>query len=153
MDTILQNRIIITNDDGEPREYFFEKPLDEPVANSDQPVASKYLYQLERKLVHFLGRAVTNKVQAGNVNLPTSSAVFDKIAEVTKINPATVPDRCSFVYYNRDTGKLCYYDTNDVLHDLSITPSQGGASISYDASTHSVVFGGSENTGISEVTP
>ena len=141
----LQTRIVITDAGGNPTEYVIAETLQEPLANSDKPVASRYIYLLERKLNHFIGRGVTNKVQAGNNNVPTSSAVYDKINSMAKIDPDTVPNGCSFTYYNRDDGKLYYYDADDVLHELSITGSDiGGSTVSYDSSTHSIVFGSSE---------
>ena len=131
MDTILQNRIVITDDEGNPREYFIEKPLPYPEADSDRSVASSYLYQLERKLVHFLGRGVTNQIVAGNVNVPTSSAVWDKINEINGINPSNYPDGCTVVYvkYNSD-GTLCYVDpTNQETITINTSGNQGNATI------------------------
>lgn len=142
MDTILQNRIVITDNENNPREYFFEKPLPYPEAGSDRPVESDYLYQLERKLVHFLGRGVTNRVFAGNVNVPTSSAVYDAIKNLSGLDPVNVPSGYTLTFRGADN-KLYYLD-GDTLVEIPITSGQNpqySVNVEYNENNHSLVYG------------
>lgn len=141
MDTILQNKIAITDNEGNPREYFFEKPLPYPEAGSDQPVESNYLYQLERKLVHFLGRGVTNIVAAGNVNVPTSSAVYDMIKSMSKLDPSDFPNNSTVLYVNKTNGTLWYNDGTELKQlIISGNNTQTDIALSYNQNESSLVF-------------
>lgn len=143
--TKLTNKIKIVDSNNIEREYEFPI-LQEPDATSDYPVSAKYLYLLERKLNHFICRGVTNQIAAANNNVPTSSAVYDKIASLTKINPATVPTGCSFAYYDRLNNRLCYYDVNDVLQIINITGQgpQYNVNVEYDDNNHSLIYGAAQ---------
>lgn len=147
MDTILQNRIVITDNGGNPREYFFEKPLPYPEAGSDQPVESDYLYQLERKLVHFLGRGVTNIVAAGNVNVPTSSAVYDMIKSMSKLDPSDFPNNSTVLYVDK-TNETLWYNNGTELKQLIISGNntQTDIALSYNQNESSLIFTPSQNS-------
>lgn len=134
----LQNKIKI---DGV--EYEIAKTLDAPASGSDKPVSSNYIYNLVRQLNGFIGKSVTTNIEAGNNNVPTSAAVYNKIQSLSGLDPANVPSGCTLVFRYTD-GNL-YYQSGDSLIKINIT---GGpvvpANVTYNETYHSLVYGASQ---------
>ena len=147
MATELQNKIWITNGDKVKTEYVFNETVSQPFPstdpNGDKPIASSYIYELQALLNGFLGRQVTNKIQAGNINVPTSEAVYTKVQNLSNLDPANIPDGCVLVFRHTD-GNL-YYQSGDSLIKINIT---GGpvvpANVTYNETYHSLIYGASQ---------
>lgn len=110
----LQNKIKING-----VEYEIAKTLDAPASGSDKPVSSNYIYNLVRQLNGFIGKSVTTNIEAGNNNVPTSAAVYNKMQSLSGLDPANVPSGCTLVFRHTD-GNL-YYQNGDELTLINIT--------------------------------
>lgn len=132
----LQNKIKING-----VEYEIAKTLDAPASGSDKPVSSNYIYNLVRQLNGFIGKSVTTNIEAGNNNVPTSAAVYNKIQSLSGLDPANVPSGCTLVFRYTD-GNL-YYQNGDELTLISIAGQSPSTAINvdYDENNHSLVYG------------
>ena len=138
MANILQNKVKING-----IEYMFNV-LESPEPENNTPVSSKYIYQLVRQLNGFIGKAVTDKIEISNKNVPTSSAVYTAIKNLTTLDPINVPSGYTLVFRGID-GKL-YYQNGNELTLINVT-GQGpltAVNVDYDENNHSLVYGSSQ---------
>lgn len=134
----LQNKIKIND-----VEYEIAKTLDAPASGSDKPVSSNYIYNLVRQLNGFIGKSVTTNIEAGNNNVPTSAAVYNKIQSLSGLDPANVPSGCTLVFRHTD-GNL-YYQSGDSLIKINITSGPVvPANVTYNETYHSLIYGASQ---------
>lgn len=138
MANILQNKVKING-----VEYMFNV-LESPEPENNTPVSSKYIYQLVRQLNGFIGKAVTDKIEISNKNVPTSSAVYTAIKNLTTLDPVNVPSGYTLVF--RGANDKLYYLNGDELTLINIT-GQGplvNADVSYNEQTNSLIYGASQ---------
>lgn len=138
MANILQNKVKING-----IEYMFNV-LESPEPENNTPVSSKYIYQLVRQLNGFIGKSVTEKIEISNKNVPTSSAVYTAIKNLTTLDPVNVPSGYTLVF--RGANDKLYYLNGDELTLINITGQGPSANtnVSYNEQTNSLIYGASQ---------
>lgn len=132
----LQNKITITDENEHSTDYQFPSTLDAPIAGSNQPVSSDFIYKLVRNLSGFIGKTVTGQIHANNNNVVTSAAVYNAIQSVSGGSSINIPEGCTLIYYNPYDGS--FYDQNGTV--INLPNGLNGPTVSYNDVSQALVY-------------